>query len=65
MEGLKKAPYDFIANHYWEIDKTELKDIILELICLVDDLDDRAEDDYREELVNNLIYMKNWNEDEE
>ena len=24
--------YDFIANHYWEMSKEELKDILLEVI---------------------------------
>jgi hypothetical protein len=36
-EGLLKALnsdrlYDYVANHYWEMDKEELKDVLLEVI---------------------------------
>jgi hypothetical protein len=36
-EGLLEALnsdrlYDYIANHYWEMDKEELKDVLLEVI---------------------------------
>lgn len=30
--ALDRRLYDFIANHYWEFGKDELKDVILELI---------------------------------
>ena len=55
-------PYDFIANHYWEMDKMTLKDILLECLCvdenivglsheeivasLATNLEERFEDDY-------------------
>lgn len=64
LKGLKKTPYDFVANNYYKMDKEQLKDIILELICIADDLDDTWDgDDYRDKLVNNLIEWKSWDEE--
>lgn len=38
QSGIKKALegqtlYDFIASHYWEMSKEQLKDVVVELIC--------------------------------
>jgi hypothetical protein len=60
LEGLKSGrPYDFIANNYCKMDKTDLKDIILELLGQFDG-------NFYETVVNtlaeNLVEYKSWEE---
>ena len=35
--------YDYAATHYWEMDRDELKDVILELIYAIGDETDKLE----------------------
>lgn len=59
IEGLKSGrAYDFVANNYWKMDKEQLKDIILELLALLDDK--VCEKNYIKELTENLIIYKSW-----
>lgn len=45
--------YDFIANNYWNMDKAELKDIILELIWVYDEYG-QASEEQRQHLLTCL-----------
>ena len=58
--------YDFIANHYWEIDKETLRDLILEIFYTL-----RIERTIEEEteignlandLINKLVDNRGWEE---
>lgn len=37
LKELEKAPYDFVANNYYKLDKEELKNICLEAIYQLDE----------------------------
>lgn len=45
--------YDFIANNYWNMDKTDLKDIILELLYGIYE-NEKHGIDAKEEAIENL-----------
>lgn len=63
LKGLKSGrPYDFIANNYYNISKEKLKDIILELLA---QFDGKIYESVVNELVENLVEYKGWEESEE
>lgn len=45
----KGSIYDLVANHYWEMSKEELKDLLLEFIYVTDESN---YDDVADELVD-------------
>lgn len=59
IEGLKKAPYDFIANNYWQMSRQQLKDVILELLAQFEGLE---YEHIKKELITNLLDFKGWDD---
>lgn len=60
LEGLSNRAYDFIASHYYEISKEDLKDIILELLAMFEGAEYER---IKKDLVKNLKEYKSWDEE--
>lgn len=62
-KGNEGRPYDFICNHYWEMSKETLADIIKECICLDDSLNNIlvTQHDVYTAIADNI---EEWHEDE-
>ena len=60
LKELEKAPYDFVANNYWRMEKSQLKDIILEILAQFDGVE---YDNLKKELVKNLFEFREWGEE--
>lgn len=56
--------YDFIANHYWEIEKETLRDLILEIfytLRIERTIEEETEiENLANDLINKLVDNRGW-----